>query len=142
MIKNLLNPGNYPTTIHLILLLLRVTSGAFMLTHGTGKLMRFFGDEPLKFADPIGIGITASLSLAVFSEVFCSVFLILGLATRFAAIPLLITMLVAAVIVHANDGFGKQELPLMYCAMYIAIALGGAGKYSLDNWIYNRIYRA
>ena len=142
MFKNLLNPGNYPTTINLALVLLRVTSGAFMLTHGAGKLMKFFGDEPLKFADPIGIGITASLALAVFAEVFCSVFLILGLATRFAAIPLLITMLVAAVIVHANDGFGKQELPLMYCAMYIAIALGGAGKYSLDNWIYNRIYRA
>lgn len=142
MIKNILNPGNYPTTIHLILLLLRVTSGVFMLTHGTGKFMKFFGDEPLKFADPIGIGVTASLSLAVFAEVFCSIFLIVGFTTRLAAIPLLITMLVAAIIVHANDGFGKQELPLMYCAMYFAIALSGAGKYSLDNWLYNKIHRA
>ncbi len=142
MIKNILNPGNYSTTINLALVLLRMTSGVFMLTHGTGKLMKFFGDEPLKFADPIGIGVTASLSLAVFAEVFCSVFLIVGLATRFAAIPLLITMLVAAIIVHANDGFGKQELPLMYCSMYLAIALCGAGKYSIDNWIYHKIQRS
>ncbi|WP_333907979.1 DoxX family protein [Aequorivita sinensis] len=61
--------------------------------------------------------------------------LIIGLSTRLAAIPLAITMLVAAFIVHANDGFGRQELPLLYAAIYISIALIGAGKYSLDNRI-------
>ncbi|MBK8518397.1 MAG: DoxX family protein [Saprospiraceae bacterium] len=139
MIKNIFNPGNYPKNIDYVLLLLRLGVGIFMLTHGMGKYSKLFAEGPIKFADPIGVGVTASLALAFFAEVFCSILLILGLGTRLAAVPLLITMLVAALIVHANDGFGKQELPLMYSTIYLAIAIAGAGKISIDNWIYNKM---
>lgn len=141
MIKSIFNSGKYPTNINLALLLLRVTAGVFMLTHGMGKFSTLFGDEPIAFADPIGIGEPASLALAVFAEVGCSILLIFGIATRFAAIPLLITMLVAAIIVHANDEFGRKELPLLYGAIYVSIALAGAGKFSVDYWIYQNIKR-
>ncbi len=106
-----------------------------MLTHGLGKFKAFFSGEPIQFRDPIGVEASASLVLAVFAEVLCAILLIIGLSTRLAAIPLAMTMLVAAFIVHANDGFGRQELPLLYAAIYISIALIGAGKYSLDNLI-------
>lgn len=139
MIKNIFNPGNYPSNINFVLMLLRLAVGILMLTHGIGKFSTLFGGGPVQFPDPIGLGATASLSLAVFSEVFCSILLILGIGTRLAAIPLLITMLVAAFIVHANDAFGKQELPLLYAAIYLVIALAGAGKISMDNWIYSKI---
>ncbi|MDO9040037.1 MAG: DoxX family protein, partial [Bacteroidota bacterium] len=69
------------------ILLLRITAGAFMLTHGIGKFSLLFGNEAIQFPDPIGVGATASLALAVFSEVLCSLFLILGIATRLSAIP-------------------------------------------------------
>lgn len=52
---------------------------------------------------------------------------------------LLTTMLVAALIVHANDGFGKQELPLLYATIYVAIIIGGAGKISIDNWMEKKL---
>lgn len=136
MIKTIFNPGRYPNTINLILLLLRLAAGAFMLTHGIGKLSTLFGEAPIKFADPIGIGEPASLVLAVFAEVLCSILLIFGIATRFTAIPLLITMLVAAIIVHANDEFGRKELPLLYAFIYLSIAIAGAGKFSIDHRIY------
>lgn len=139
MIKNIFNPGAYPRNINFVLLLLRIAVGVFMLSHGIGKFLKLFGSEPIMFADPIGIGETASLALTVFAEVFCSLLLIFGIATRFAAIPLPITMLVAVFIVHANDGFGKQELPLLYLFIYLTIAIAGAGKLSIDNWIYNKI---
>ena len=139
MIKNIFNPGNYPQKINLVLLILRITVGAFMLMHGIGKFSKLIGDEPIKFADPIGVGVTASLALTVFSEVVCSIFLILGIATRFAAIPLLITMLVAVFIIHSNDGFGKQELPLLYITIYLTIAITGAGSFSIDTRIYNKL---
>lgn len=141
MIKYIFNPGSYPKNINFVLLLLRITGGAFMLTHGLGKFSILFGDGPIKFADPIGVGETASLALAVFAEVFCSILLILGLATRLAAIPLLITMLVAAFIVHANDGFGRQELPLLYGVIYLTIAFARAGNISIDHWIYKKQVR-
>ncbi len=132
LVKNIFNPGVYSNNINLVLLILRVSVGIFMLTHGIGKLESLFGSEPIQFSDPIGVGATASLALAVFSEVLCSILLIIGLATRFVAVPLLITMLVAAFIVHINDGFGRQEFALLYALIYMTIAVIGAGKYSLD----------
>lgn len=47
-------------------------------------------------------------------------------------------MLVVAFIVHAGDGFGKQELPLIYATTYVILGIAGAGKYSVDNWIYKK----
>ncbi|MCB0481460.1 MAG: DoxX family protein [Flavobacteriales bacterium] len=138
MIKSIFNSGISALQIDVALLILRLSAGVFMLTHGVGKFATLFDGEPIQFPDPIGVGATASLALAVFSEVLCSILLIIGLATRFAAIPLLITMLVAALIVHQNDGFGRQELPLLYAAVYATIALVGAGKFSIDYWISNK----
>lgn len=138
MTKYIFNPGNYSKKINFVLLLLRFAVGILMLTHGLGKFSALFGDGPIQFPDPIGVGATASLALAVFSEVFCSILLIFGIGTRLAAIPLLITMLVAALIVHANDGIGRQELPLLYSTIYFVIAMTGAGKISIDHWIYSK----
>lgn len=135
MIKTIFNPGSYPKNIDLALILLRFAVGIFMLTHGMGKFSILLGDEPIKFADPIGAGETASLALAVFAEVLCSILLIFGIATRLAAIPLLITMIVAVFIVHRNDGFDKQELALLYLTVYLYLAITGAGKISMDYWI-------
>lgn len=138
LIKRCFNTGNYPETISFSLLFLRIIVGVFMITHGYGKFLMLFDDGPIKFADPIGIGVTASLILTVFAEFFCSIFLIFGLATRFSAIPLLITMLVAALIVHAPDPFLRKELPLLYAAIYAVIAIAGPGKYSIDHLIFEK----
>lgn len=139
LIKKVFDPGNYTTTINMLLLLVRLVVGIFMLTHGIGKMQALFSGEAIQFPDPMGVGATTSLALAVFSEVFCSVLIILGLGSRLAAIPLLITMLVAAFVVHINDGFGKQELPGLYAIIYLIIAVLGAGKYSIDYLISNKI---
>lgn len=117
------------------LLALRLVVGLGMLSHGYGKLDRLFGTEPIDFADPIGIGPSASLFLTVFSEVFCSILLVFGLATRLAATPLLITMLVIVFVVHIHDGFKKMELPMIYGVIYLGLILCGAGRYSMDRWI-------
>lgn len=138
MLKKIFNPGNYPQQINIALLLLRLAAGLFMLTHGMGKFSKLFGDAPIKFADPIGLGVTASLVLTVFAEVFCSVFLVLGFATRLAAVPLLITMFVIVFVVKAGEEFGEMELPLFYLVIYIALAISGAGKYSIDKLIYKK----
>lgn len=139
MIKNIFNPGNYSKNIDFVLLLLRLVVGGFMLTHGIGKFEKLFSVEPITFPDPIGVGATASLALVVFSEVFCSLFLIFGIATRLSSIPLIITMLVAAFIAHAADGFGKQELPLLYTVIYIVLVISGSGRIAFDNWMYQKL---
>ncbi len=138
MIKKILNPGYYPRNINHVLLILRVVGGSFMLTHGLGKFFELIGNGPISFPDPLGVGATTSLTLAVFTEVICAILLIFGLATRFAAVQLLITMLVAAFVVHANDGFGKQEFALLYGVIFLSLTLTGGGKISFDNLIYSK----
>ncbi len=138
-LKKLFNTGNYPNSVSSALLILRLAVGTLMLTHGYGKLVMLFGDAPIQFADPIGLGVNVSLGLAVFAEFFCSIFLIFGLATRFATIPLIITMLVAAFIVHLSDPFMRKELPLLYTSIYIVLSIAGAGKYSIDHWIHKNL---
>lgn len=139
MLPALFNPGKYPQKINLVLLILRLAVGIFMLTHGWDKFLKLFGDGPIKFADPIGVGETVSLVLTVFAEVFCSVFLIVGFTTRLAVVPLLITMFVIVFIVKSDKEFGDFELPALYLVIYIVIAIAGAGKYALDNWIYKSV---
>ena len=138
-LKKSFDTGIYPNSISLSLLILRIVVGGFMLTHGFAKFLMLIGDEPIQFADPIGMGVTASFVLVVFAEFLCSLFIIFGVATRLSAIPLLITMLVAALIVHEPDPFMRKELPLLYAAVYVVILLAGAGKYSVDNWISKKV---
>ncbi len=134
----MINPGNYNKKLNLTFFLFRLTAGGLMLTHGMGKFNMLFGSEPIQFPDPLGVGETTSLALAVFTEVFCAMLIMIGLVTRFASIALLITMLVAAFIFHADDPIVKQELSLLYASIYFVITMTGAGKFSIDNWIYSR----
>ena len=116
------------------LLTLRVSVGSMMLFgHGLSKLERL-GQQPLKFADPLGIGAGPSLGLAAFAEVVCAALLIAGLWTRLAATPLLVTMLVAAWVVHGADPWVKKELALMYAWPTLALMLTGPGRWSIDAW--------
>ena len=139
MIKNIFNTGSYPKNVDVAVFVLRVVVGIFMLTHGWGKFLLLTGTDPIQFPDPLGVGVTTSLVLTVFAEVFCSVLLIAGLTTKLAAFASLITMFVAAFVVHANDGFGKQELALLYAVIYLVIAVIGAGKISLYHFIHQKI---
>jgi putative oxidoreductase len=106
-----------------------------MAHHGYGKLTNFSSIEP-KFMEFLGLSKGVSLGLVVFAEFFCSLFLILGLFTRFALVPLAITMLVAAFKAHGGDIFGDGEMAFLYLAIYVSLLLKGAGKYSADALLF------
>lgn len=132
MIQKLFSPTSWSAhATDLASLILRLTLGLLMLSHGIPKLMKLINGT-MEFGDPIGIGVPASLTLTVFAEVVCSVLIIIGLWTRLALIPLMITMAVAIFIVHINDGLSTMELALMYFLSYCALFLLGSGKYSFD----------
>lgn len=113
------------------LALLRIVPSAFMLTHGIPKFQKMI-DGDFSFGNPIGIGETPTLFLAVLAEFVCPILLILGFKTRWSAILPATTMLVAGFIVHASDPFGKKEKALLFLVIFIAIILLGPGKYSID----------
>ena len=113
------------------LAILRIGFSAALLTHGIPKISMLLYN-PSGFSDPIGIGGTASLILAIIGEVIAPLLVLLGFKTRIAAIPVIITMAVATFVVHANDPFGAKEKAILYMIAFITIALTGAGKYSVD----------
>ena len=121
---------------HLGTLVLRIIGGGLMLAHGIPKLLKLFRGD-FQFADPIGLGPGISLGLTVFAEFLCAVFILIGFKSKLASVPLMITMLVAGLIVHGADPFGKKELALIYFGIYLAIFMLGSGKYSIDKMLQN-----
>ena len=123
--------SNHMRNPDLGLLVLRIIGGGMMLTHGWGKMMKVFAGD-FAFADPIGIGPTASLILTAFAEVVCAFFVLIGWKSKFFSLFLMFTMLVAAFVVHGADPFKDKESALVYFAIYLAIYFMGAGKISID----------
>lgn len=129
--KKLFSAKINEASVHISLLLLRVFVSIFMITHGVPKLNKALSGN-MQFSDPFGVGAEISLGLAIFSELICSIFVFIGLGTRLASVPLIITMFVAGFIVHGDDPFKKKELALMYLLIYLVLFIAGSGKYSVD----------
>lgn len=132
--KKIFSTKYTPGTISFALLLLRLALGGLMIPHGYKKLMNF-ASKSSGFSDPLGIGSTLTMSLTIFAEFFCATFILIGLMTRLATIPLIIVMTVAVFIINNGDIFNKGELGALYLAGFLALLFAGPGKYSMDKLI-------
>lgn len=137
MSRKLLKSGHHNGTTSFALLFFRVAISMAMLTHGYGKFLKVINGN-WKFGDPLGIGVHASLISATFAEFVCSILLILGLATRYALVPLIVTMFVAWQLVHGSDPFGSQEKSVLFLISYITLFIMGPGNYSADRHLFGR----
>jgi putative oxidoreductase len=118
------------------LLLLRVVLGLLILAHGLSKL-------PPPSAPVVGLlgkmGLPSALAYAVYiGEIVAPILLIVGVWTRLAAILIAINMVVALLLAHTGDLFhlGRSggyalELQAMYLFTAVALALTGAGRFSV-----------
>jgi putative oxidoreductase len=131
--KRLLSINYSAVAFNFSMLLLRLVFGIMvMVNHGYMKMTNFASLEP-KFYDFLGMGTKATLMLSIFAEVFCALFIVLGLFTRFAAIPLVITMLVA--VFGTGKPLIESELALLYLAAFTAVLFCGPGRISIDGMI-------
>jgi len=138
MMKKLLNPFPNKAFNDVLLLFLRVAVGLLLLSHGYPKLLKLISGQPISFASIMGMGPTLSLALAMFAEFFCALFVMFGLLTRFAAIPIVFTFLVIVTLVHGADPLPQRELPYLYLIVYVIILFSGPGKYSLDYLLFRK----
>ena len=132
MFKKYLSAELVPARVNLGLLVLRISLGGMMLTHGFPKFTRVLSGN-FQFADPLGLGSEISLLMAVSAEFIGSLMVITGLGTRFGAALGAITMAVAGFIHHAPDPFGTKEKPFLYLAGYIVLMIAGGGKHSIES---------
>ena len=109
---------------------LRVMTGLLLLEHGTSKLLNFpHVDYPEAFP----------MALRYFTggiEIVGGILIIIGLYTRMASFILAGFMAVAYFMVHAPMGFfpilNMGEAAVLYCFIFLYLAVIGAGPYSLD----------
>lgn len=126
---------SYPAwAFNIAMLVLRLGAGALMIPHGYDKLVHF-AERKNSFINFLGMGSTLSLTLDIFAEFFCASFIILGLFTRFAAIPLVIAMSVALFKAGNGDFFGKGADAALFLSSYCALLLCGPGDISADRII-------
>jgi putative oxidoreductase len=121
------------------LAVLRVVVGITMLIHGWQKLFEMGIPGVTGFFGQIGIPAPAlAATIVSFLELAGGAALIVGLFTRWVAIPLALDMLVATLLVHLPNGFfGPMgiELTLLLLGGLVALALAGSGAFALDRLI-------
>jgi putative oxidoreductase len=118
-------------------LILRIGIAFLLARHGFDKLKDLLAGTT-DFPDPLHVGGQLSLALIVFAEFFCSIFLALGLFTRFALMVLMAAMVVIIIIVHAGTPLNDREEALLFLLPYITLFCTGAGRFSLDNRLFKR----
>ena len=137
------------------LLILRLGIGGYMLTHGLGKLRMLLAGDFDSFGDPIGLGEELSLVLVTAAEFLGALLAMVGVATRLAAVSVVIAMAVAAFVAHGGDPWtleeafklfmaGETEFPvskepaMLYLIPFLALVFTGPGRFSLDALIRRR----
>lgn len=139
MIYRFLFPTKFSHTgASAFLLALRVIFGVLLMNHGIQKWSNF-QELSTMFPDPLGIGSSISLGLAIFGELVCSMGFIIGLLYRLAMIPMIFTMVIAFFVIHANDAFAVKKLAFVYLAVFVLMYIAGPGKFSVDNFIGSKL---
>jgi len=128
---------------------LRVPVGIILAAHGGQKLFAWFGGYGLEgtgqWMESIGLapGFVMAL-LAGSAEFFGGIALILGLLTRPAAALSAFTMVVAIFSVHGSNGLfmsnNGYEFALALLAATVALAIQGAGSFSLDAVVSKKLH--
>jgi putative oxidoreductase len=145
----------WDTTRDTGLLVLRLALGIIFMAHGAQKLFGWFGGPG--FAATIqmfqsGMGVPPPLAvLAMCTEFFGGLGVLLGVLTRTAGLGLAFVMLVAVLKVHIHNGFflamgpGQAngfEYNLALGAMGIGLMLTGPGRFALagdtERWLLER----
>ena len=126
---------------------LRLGLGAIFVAHGAQKLFGWFGGYGLQataqWMESIGLGPGMVMATAAGGmEFFGGIAIILGLLTRAAALGAAVTMLVAIVSVHLENGFfmanNGYEFALMLLLVAVALVIRGSGRASLDNRLFGQ----
>jgi len=139
MLKNLLK-----TDDDRVVAMIRIALGYVMFTHGAGKVLGWYGGGGI--AGTFGfmngmLHIPAPFAyLAIFTEFFASIGLMLGFFGRLSALGIIGMQLGALFLVHIHNGWsghggGGIEYMAMSLPMAVAVLIRGSGAWSLDRVI-------
>lgn len=129
-------------------LALRLPIAIIFIAHGAQKLFGLFGGYGLEGTGQwmASIGLEPGYYMALLAggaEFFGGLALLVGLLVRPAALMLSVTMVVAILSVHFENGLfmsnNGYEFGLALLAASVSLMFSGAGKLSLDNLLSKRL---
>ncbi|MDP5199081.1 DoxX family protein [Flavobacterium sp. DG2-3] len=85
--------------------------------------------------NPLGLSEAFNQAFATTANLVMPLFIILGLMTRLATLPILAVTLTGYFVLHFNDPILVKDVPLVYSLCFLLIGFTGAGKYSMDHYI-------
>ncbi|WP_086869036.1 DoxX family protein [Kosakonia pseudosacchari] len=113
------------------LFFLRLTGSLLLLyVHGLPKVLHF-SNELAHIEDPFGLGPWMSLLPAIFAEVVCPLLIIAGVATRLACLPIIVVLLVAMLVVHADWSLVEGQFGWLLLIIFTTLLLTGPGSWRL-----------
>lgn len=137
--RNLLKAEFLPSSSQLSLTILRIVTGVTLfLHHGWEKRPEHWAVFMTHFPSLFHLSSPVTFLIAFFSDFVCSILIVLGLGTRWAAAFCFCNIFVAWACVHhfAFMGSGPAadhgELIVLYLGAMLAIFLGGPGFLSID----------
>lgn len=114
------------------LLFLRLTASFMLLhVHGLPKLDHY-ASELTSIEDPLQLGQQVTLSLAMFAEIICPLFIATGLFTRLACLPVIAVLLVSMLLVHPAWTIAEGQFGWLLLIIFTTIALTGPGVFSIS----------
>jgi putative oxidoreductase len=132
--KSLLRLSFVPCSTDFGLLVLRLWLGlTLFFNHGWGKLMHYSAMSA-HWSDPLHVSAAVSFFLTVLAETLFAAMVVLGVATRFAALVIAIEMGVAFFMIHHGTltmGPGSGELAFLNLGPALAIVFAGGGRFVL-----------
>ena len=124
------------------LLLLRLIGGGFLIGGRSSVWSAMLDTSRTTFSDPFGVGGEFFWALTLFSELVCTVLVMLGVVTRYTAGPPLVAMVVSAASLHGGTPWAEREILLLYALPFLVLRFTGPGDYSVDGraaaWATNR----
>ena len=123
---------------NLTLLAFRVLlSGELIYAHGLKKLGVGVSEAEV-VPNPLNLPEAFNSLFADAANLFFPVFVILGLATRIAILPILAVTLTGYFVLHFHDAPLIKDTPFMYSLSFLVLLFLGPGKYSLDYFIQRK----
>ena len=142
MMKNLLflimrtNAGSVWNNVALLFFRVAVST-ELLVAHGLKKV-GVGVSLPEVVPNPLGFPDFFNQVFATTANLIMPLFIIFGLMTRIAALPILAVTLTGYFVLHFNDPILVKDVPFIYSVCFLLIFFTGAGKYSLDNYITDR----
>ncbi|MFZ5892972.1 MAG: DoxX family protein [Myxococcota bacterium] len=122
-------------------LLARTTLGVLFMSTGWGKVHNL--DKVTGFFTELGIPAPGFHAVLVsYTELVGGGLLLIGLCSRLAAVPLLVSMAVAIITAKRDEVGGLADLfglvEWTYLALLAWVALAGPGRCSLDQFLFSK----